>query len=199
MPKKLLHLYLRTATGAARIAFHLTAQAAKLAADAVGLSPNSRHTPPRGEPAAPPPPATRQPEPEATTATAAAPTASAETATSPPPPQLADLPEVPDYDATPITPLSPEQEHAKTVDDEPELVGEFGEPGAEEDVGATVDIGQPWDGYDSMNADEVIRRLGESDAAQAAVVELYERAHKQRQTVLSSAERRVRNGAASAS
>ena len=51
---------------------------------------------------------------------------------------------------------------------------------------------QPWDGYEDQTADEVVARIGEVDAAVLAVLELYERSHKDRRTVLGAAERRRR-------
>jgi hypothetical protein len=97
-----------------------------------------------------------------------------------------------DHDGPPPPPLDEARDVAKTVDDEPELVAEFAEPGAEEGAGAELEVDEPWDGYDGLTADEVIARIGEADAAELAVLELHERAHKNRRTVLSAAERRHR-------
>lgn len=94
----------------------------------------------------------------------------------------------------PDTPLTPEQEAIKTIDeaDEAEVVAEFAEPGAEDGAGAQLDVEQPWEGYASMNAGSVIDRLQQADPAQLALVELYEQTHKNRQTVLSAAAKRLR-------
>jgi hypothetical protein len=97
-----------------------------------------------------------------------------------------------DYDGTPPTPLDETAAAAKTIDDEPELVAEFAEPGAEEGASAELEVDEPWDGYDELTAEEVMARIDESDAAQLTVLELYERAHKNRRTVLTAAERRHR-------
>jgi hypothetical protein len=97
-----------------------------------------------------------------------------------------------EYDSATPEPLDETSERVKTVDDEPELVAEFAEPGAEEGASATVEVDEPWDGYDELTADEAIARIGGADAAELAVVELYERAHKRRRTVLTAAERRQR-------
>jgi hypothetical protein len=97
-----------------------------------------------------------------------------------------------DYEAEPPTPLDPADERAKTIDDEPELVGEWVEPGAEDGAGAAVEVDEPWPGYADMNANAVIARLRKASAAELALVELYERAHKHRKTVLAAAERRHR-------
>ncbi len=52
---------------------------------------------------------------------------------------------------------------------------------------------EPWAGYDDMNADEIVERLRESDEKLAARVRDYERAHKDRATVLRAAQREVAN------
>ncbi len=41
-----------------------------------------------------------------------------------------------------------------------------------------------------MKSDEVIARIDDAGAAELAVVELYEKAHKDRQSVVAAAERR---------
>ena len=97
-----------------------------------------------------------------------------------------------DYEAEPATPLDPAAELAKTIDDEPELVEEWADPGAEDGAGAAVEVDEPWPGYADMNANTVIARLREASAAELALVELYEPAHKGRKTVLTAAERRLR-------
>ncbi len=82
---------------------------------------------------------------------------------------------------------------AKTVDEEPELVAEFAERGAENGAGANATVDEPWEGYAKMKADAIVARLGEADLAELAVVELYEQTHGKRQTVLRAAERRHRS------
>jgi ferritin-like metal-binding protein YciE len=83
----------------------------------------------------------------------------------------------------------PEPPH---VSEEPELVAEFGEPGAEEEAGAEVEVAEPWEGYDRMKAAEIEQRLADASDELAAVVRLYEAAGKSRQSVLRAAERRLR-------
>lgn len=78
------------------------------------------------------------------------------------------------------------------VSEEPELVREEAEPGAEDGAGASVHIRPPWEGYERMGAREVITRLADADAAELAAVELYERSHRSRQTVLDAVERRLK-------
>ena len=69
---------------------------------------------------------------------------------------------------------------------------EEAEPGAEDGAGASVHVQPPWDGYEHMAAREVIARLGDASAAELAAVELYERSHRSRQTVLEAVERRLK-------
>ena len=80
------------------------------------------------------------------------------------------------------------------VSEEPELVAEFAEPGAEEEAGAEVEIEEPWEGYDRMRAAEITQRLSEASDELVAVVNLYETAGKKRQSILRAAERRMRLG-----
>jgi hypothetical protein len=89
-----------------------------------------------------------------------------------------------------IQPVDESADRAKTIDDEPELVAEVAEPGAEDGASAELEVDEPWDGYDDLAADDVIERIRQADAAELAVVELYERSHKRRRTVLAAAERR---------
>lgn len=69
------------------------------------------------------------------------------------------------------------------VSEEPVLVAEFAEDGA----GPELRIDEPWEGYSSMTAAEIRRRLREADAATVAAVRLYEAANKGRSTVLQAA------------
>jgi hypothetical protein len=101
----------------------------------------------------------------------------AKTATAPPPPV-----EVP-------PPAPPAPMH---VSEEPVLVREEAEPGAEDGAGASIRIDPPWDGYGSMGAREVIARLEDADAAALATVQLYESMNRSRQTVLQAVERRLK-------
>jgi hypothetical protein len=92
------------------------------------------------------------------------------------------------------TPAPPEPVEPPHVSEEPELVAEFAEPGAEESAGAEVDIEEPWEGYDRMRAAEITQRLADASDELVAVVNLYESAGKKRQSVLRAAERRLRLG-----
>jgi hypothetical protein len=97
-----------------------------------------------------------------------------------------------DYELPEAQPAGESGGRAKTIDDEAELVAEVAEPGAEDGASAQIEVDEPWKGYDDLAADDVIERIRLSDAAELAVVELYERSRKRRRTVLAAAERRQR-------
>jgi len=85
------------------------------------------------------------------------------------------------------------------VSEEPELVDEVAEPGAEDGAGAQVRIAEPWKGYARMNAREVIARLADTSAAQLAAVRLYETGNRGRQTVLAAVDRQLKTTSSSSS
>lgn len=101
------------------------------------------------------------------------------------------IPPVTPPEAQPDTPLTHQQADLKTIDDEDELVAEFAEPGAEDGAGAQLDIDAPWEGYADMKANAVIARINQATPEELALVELYERTHRKRQSVLSAAEKRL--------
>jgi hypothetical protein len=78
------------------------------------------------------------------------------------------------------------------VSEEPTLVEEFAEPGAEDGAGAQVNIAEPWDGYAHMNAKDVLARVADANAVELAAVQLYEVAHRNRETVVTAVERELR-------
>jgi hypothetical protein len=78
------------------------------------------------------------------------------------------------------------------VSEEPELVREEAEPGAEEGAGPRVIVEEPWEGYARMNAREVIARLARATPAELAAVSLYESGNRSRQTVLAAVQRQLR-------
>jgi hypothetical protein len=81
-----------------------------------------------------------------------------------------------------VTPLRPISERdAGHVDSEPTVVDSFGPA---DDVGGTITVEEPWDGYAQQPATAIVQRLRGADAATKAVVALYERGHKNRATVL---------------
>lgn len=123
---------------------------------------------PQAEPEPPPRPARRPAEPERTEA---------------PPPPIVHEDEI-DLDAPP----EPEPVH---VSEEPELAAEVAEPGAEEGAGAEVRVDEPWPGYTQLHAEDILARIAASDPAELAAIQLYESAHKKRQTVLSAVRRQL--------
>ncbi len=100
----------------------------------------------------------------------------------------AESPSPPAADPAP-EPAAPEPVH---VSEEPTLVEEFAEPGAEEGAGAEIHVEEPWDGYSEMTAREVASRLAGSTPAALAAVQLYESTHRRRQTILNAVERELR-------
>ncbi|HEY0345324.1 MAG TPA: hypothetical protein VGC59_11780 [Solirubrobacteraceae bacterium] len=122
---------------------------------------------PAAEPAPPEPPVAAAPMPPPAPA-----------APAPPPAAVPDVPAVPPIEVVPdLTPgqaarIREEQREAEASDESP---------------GAEVHVDEPWNGYASMNAPEIIDRLGASDEAVKAVVLLYERTHRARKTVMRAA------------
>jgi hypothetical protein len=78
------------------------------------------------------------------------------------------------------------------VSEEPELVREEAEPGAEDGAGAQLTVTEPWNGYARMSARDVIARARQADAAELAAVRLYESRHRSRQTVLAAVDRQLK-------
>jgi hypothetical protein len=78
------------------------------------------------------------------------------------------------------------------VSEEPVLVAEAAEPGAEEGAGAEVHVDEPWSGYRDMTAAQIRQRLRTATLAEAAAVSLYEAGGKGRTSVLEEAGRRTR-------
>jgi hypothetical protein len=118
----------------------------------------------------------------AETPTAAAVADAPAEAPAPPPAERVDAPA-----EAPAPPPAPAH-----VSEEPVLVEAFAEPGAEDGAGAEVHVREPWQGYASLTAKEVIARLDDAGPEALATVELYERAHRNRRTVLSAADRGLR-------
>jgi hypothetical protein len=86
------------------------------------------------------------------------------------------------------SPIAPEPVH---VSEEPELVAEVADRGAEEGAGPEIHVDEPWEGYDRMTAAAIKGRLRMEGAAVAGTVRLYEAAHKGRSSVLEEAGRRT--------
>ena len=102
-----------------------------------------------------------------------------------PEPELRPEPEPEPLSATPAEPVH--------VSEEPELVREVAEPGAEDGAGASVTVDEPWPGYTRMTAKDVIARLDDATPAELAAVQLYESFHRDRQTVRAAAERNLKS------
>ena len=100
-------------------------------------------------------------------------------------PIVPEPPEPPEPVATPIDFDAPSDEELAPphVDSEPTLSYEAGPA---EDVGPTVHVGAPWEGYDRMRAADIVARLRSADAATRAVVRLYEQQGKARSSVLAA-------------
>jgi hypothetical protein len=79
------------------------------------------------------------------------------------------------------------------VSEEPELVEESADPGAEDGAGPELHIREPWEGYRRMTAREVTARLSGASAAELAAVELYESSNRGRQTILAAVARELRS------
>jgi hypothetical protein len=116
------------------------------------------------------------------------------TATEPPPSQPISADEAAERidrspeESTP-PPSPPEPAH---VSEEPALVREEAEPGAEDGAGAGVTVQEPWEGYAQMTARDVIARLDGATPAELAAVSLYETGNRSRQTVLEAVQRQLR-------
>jgi hypothetical protein len=78
------------------------------------------------------------------------------------------------------------------VSEEPELVRESAEAGAEHGAGAQLTVLEPWNGYAHMNAREVIARARQASRAELAAVRLFESRHRGRQTVLAAVDRQLK-------
>jgi hypothetical protein len=116
---------------------------------------------------------------------------------APDPGELGPEPDVLDVEDAPasaadVPPAVPDELIPDHVDEEVVLVAETAEEGAEDGAGAELRIDPPWDGYDKMTAADVRDRLAGASAAQAATVELYEAANKNRRTVLDAASRALK-------
>jgi hypothetical protein len=99
-------------------------------------------------------------------------------------PEPAPEPAAPEPAVT--APAAPEPAH---VSEEPELVAEAAEMGAEDGAGAEVAIEEPWLGYDEMTAPDIEERLLVEGPETAAAVSLYEASRKGRASILEAASR----------
>lgn len=88
----------------------------------------------------------------------------------------------------PAPAAEPEPAH---VDRDAVVVAESADAGAADGAGAQLRVDQPWSGYDSLKAKDVVAQLATADAATLAVVRLYESTHRERRTVLAEIDRRL--------
>jgi hypothetical protein len=93
----------------------------------------------------------------------------------------------------PRPPVAPAPEPAH-VSAEAVLVEEVAEAGAESGAGAEIHVDEPWPEYGRMTAQDIVARLEQAGPAELGAVQLYERTHRARQSVLTAAERQL-NGA----
>jgi hypothetical protein len=126
---------------------------------------------PAAEPAPPEPPVAAAPMPPPAPAPAPA----------PPPPAAPAVPDEPDEQPIAVVADLTRGQAARIREERREAEATDESPGAE------VHVEEPWHGYRSMNAPEIIDRLGASDDAVKAVVLLYERSHRARKTVMRAA------------
>jgi hypothetical protein len=138
-----------------------------------------------------PSPAAAEPEPAVVTEPYAAPPPPA-----PPRPEPASAPPAPPrpepVSAPPQPPRRLEPDAPRHLDTEPELVGEFAEPGAEEGAGAQIRVEEPWPGYRRMQVTGILDRIAVASAEELAVAQLYEATHRRRRTVLDAVQRRMK-------
>ena len=118
-------------------------------------------------------------------------------------PRRADAP--PPVTTTPPAPPAPEVREPEIEFDEPapisgegrvseeaELVAEYADPGALDGAGAEIHVREPWPGYGAMSARDVTARLGASDPAELLAARLYETSNRNRQSVLTAIENKLR-------
>ena len=114
-----------------------------------------------------------------------------------PEPDVLDVEDVPaaaGATAADAPPAIPDELIPDHVDEEPVLVAEVAEEGAEDGAGPELHIEAPWDGYDKMTAADIRDRLSAATAVEAAAVELYESTHKKRRSVIDAAGRALKSG-----
>jgi hypothetical protein len=96
--------------------------------------------------------------------------------------------------ATDAPPAVPDELIPDHVDEEPVLVAEAAEEGAEDGAGPELHIEEPWNGYAKMTAADIRDRLSAATPVEAAAVELYESTHKNRRSVMDAAGRALKSG-----
>ena len=139
MVGELITLPLRATEVATRLWWRAAGQAMRLSSSAAGFVIERVSPVPTPSPAAPEP--------------------SAVSAQQPSPVEPLDVPRV--TEPQPVPPI----EEPTHVSEEPTLVEELAEPGAEDGAGAELHIREPWEGYRHMTAREVTARLRGASAA----------------------------------
>ncbi|PTL56115.1 hypothetical protein [Paraconexibacter algicola] len=81
------------------------------------------------------------------------------------------------------------------VDDEREVVHSSADAGAEDEVGATLRVDEPWPGYTAMTVPDIADRLVLADTATLAAVQLYEQTHRARKGVLVAVDEQLERAA----
>lgn len=170
-------LALRGTEEVATRAFAVAVKAAAVVRPPAEHEPEPPHRPQQQRPEPEPEPAEREPEP-------------AREPEPEPEPELEPEPQASVAPAPVEAEPEPEPEPVH-VSEEPTLVEEFAEPGAEDGAGPEITVDEPWDGYAHMNAKDVISRLDAASQAELAAITLYENAHQRRQSVLSAVERQL--------
>jgi hypothetical protein len=150
--------------------------------DATGWTRN--YEPPTDRPVDEPPPAPAPGAPR-TNGLADPPPAAPARAARPRPVQPVPAPE-------PAVAVAPEPDPEPAhVDREAVVVAEFADAEAADGAGAQLRVDEPWSGYDSLNAKDVVAQLATADGATLAVVRLYETSHRNRRSVLAEIDRRL--------
>jgi hypothetical protein len=88
----------------------------------------------------------------------------------------------------------PPGEAEERVDTGVTLVAEVADREVPEGAGPEIDVSEPWDGYGSASAQDVIAGLHEASPETLAMVRLYERSHRRRSSVLHAVDRALRAG-----
>jgi hypothetical protein len=158
------------AVGVARAGLQLAEAAAEIALERVRgggerSSAGAPPAPPRTPPAPPPPPAPAAPAPRRARRPAPASPASAA-------PEPAPIEVVPEPTRGQAARIRAEKRAAEQTADSP---------------GPEIRISEPWPGYASMKAPDIVDSLATADDAVKAIVLLYESGHRKRKTVLKAA------------
>lgn len=80
------------------------------------------------------------------------------------------------------------------LEEQDELVAESADEGAQDGAGAQIEVDEPWPEYRRMTAAQILDRLSDADAAEIAVVRLFEGSNRDRRSVMRFTERAL-NGA----